>query len=97
MALAYQPKTIGTFDLLGLSDYVKEVQNVTGEDIAQHLMRVASHYDEEKAKFVAAASNARSKVQAALDRTWKPLLTGTSAAEAASWPAAARAMPTASN
>jgi colanic acid/amylovoran biosynthesis protein len=97
MAMAYQPKTIGTFDLLNLGGYVKDIQNVTGEDIAQHLMRVAARYDEEKAKFVAAASSARSKVLEALDRTWKPLLTGAAVVDSASWSAAAQAMPTASH
>jgi colanic acid/amylovoran biosynthesis protein len=85
MALAYQPKTIGTFELLGLGEYVREVQDVTGQEIADHLLRVVNHYDQEKAKFVSAAATARARVLACLDRTWKPLLTGAPVGESANW------------
>jgi colanic acid/amylovoran biosynthesis protein len=74
MALAYQPKTIGTFELLGLSDYTNEVMEVTGEDIAACLTKVATNYDVEKARFVAAAADAKAKLRAGLDRAWKPIL-----------------------
>lgn len=74
LALAYQPKTLGTFELLGLGGYVKDVMDVTGQEILNHLQNLVVNYNQEKAKFVAAAADARDKVKASLDRTWKPLL-----------------------
>jgi hypothetical protein len=59
---------------LGLGDYTGEVMDVTGDQIAKCLMNVATHYDVEKARFVAAAAEAKAKLKAGLDRAWKPIL-----------------------
>jgi len=82
LALAYQPKTIGTFELLNLGQYAKDCMKVTGEEIASHLHAVVNDRAGERTKFTAAAAEAKALVKASLDRNWKPILTGEAVPEA---------------
>lgn len=75
IGLAYQPKTIGTYRLLGLEDYVFDIKSFTVEDVYARACSILDMHKQVSLKFECAAKQAKAQVERALHNILEPYLT----------------------
>jgi colanic acid/amylovoran biosynthesis protein len=66
IALAYQPKTLGTFSMLGLQEYCLDATNVNSRRLQEMVSRVLAHLETEKVRFREVAKAAAKRTEVAL-------------------------------
>jgi polysaccharide pyruvyl transferase WcaK-like protein len=64
VGLAYQPKTAGTYELLGLGDLCFDVETFGAEEVIETVDRVASSRDEYRRRTLEAVERVRSEIDA---------------------------------
>ncbi|GIV62058.1 MAG: polysaccharide pyruvyl transferase [Rhodothermaceae bacterium] len=74
IGLAYQPKTIGTYELLGLSGYCFDVRYFDVIDLVNKLNFVIQNRAEERDRFCDVAKWAKNKVEEMLDKIVLPYI-----------------------
>ena len=77
IGLAYQPKTTGVFEQLGLADWVLDIAGFAPADLSARLRRMAENRQRLRDHVRASTAQARARVEAAFRREIGPFLSRT--------------------
>lgn len=74
IGLGYQPKTIGTFSLLGLADWAMDITSFSTDDLYQRSDLILKRSTLSRQRVRAAVASSRDNLLLRLDRTIRPLI-----------------------
>lgn len=69
LGLAYQPKTIGTFDLIDLKNYALNIESFDSNVLSQKAIEIIKNLDNEKQKFKKIANKTKQEIENKLHNT----------------------------